>query len=482
MNNRILDLMNCREFYALKAYYDENTIFGALNLERKETRNSAFLSWFFNPMSNHGLGFEPIKLLLRLYFAKSQENSSTYMSLLPIIMSGNYSLEIVENICLEKSVGAVCHQASQDRFDIWTVLKLSYNADDDTREVIIPMVIENKVYSAEGENQTKKYSKAIAEYCNIEHGESKCYLVSILLAPDAIKPSSELFTPITHQDLLTYVIEPLMNNVADNCKSWINDYVRNLSITVNDNYSAYRILAVPKKERELVDRFYAIDGDLIDAIFTSQVEGGKIETILSEERKSQIDTLVCNENASLFDAIWAAEGEILKAVIYVKHLLGKPNGKADFEKCFKPSRINAKYKVTLNGSAVLQGRLSKSQAALAVFKAYMQVKPNATLAELQTAFPISLNDDLHRYYNSMFAVYDSSKVDEGGYMHVTRTEGKYSGNDALAAWDFYDKDAMMLNVEGKEVMCPKKWTQPDFEKLVECIEKMGIGIAVEEVL
>lgn len=485
MNSRILKLMNSREFYALKAFYNENTIFGALNLERKETRNSAFLGWFFNPMSNHGLGYEPIKLLLRLYFTKTDENSRDYMSLLPVVVSGNYSLSVVENISLEKCVGSVSHQSSKDRFDIWSVLKLSYKVDDDIREVIIPMVIENKVYSGEGENQTERYFNAICEYCRVEHSDSKCFPVNIMLAPVKMDSSCLSFTSLTYQDLLAYIIEPLMDNVADNCKSWVNDYVRNLSITVNDSYSAYRILAVSQKERELVESFYALDRDLVDAIFASQFESEKIGKVLSPEKLKQIDSLIVGENASLIDAIWEAEGEIFKAVVYVKHLLDKSTGKADFDSLFKPSRINAKYSVTLNGKVLpgMSGRLSKAKAAWAVFKAYLQKNPQITLADLRNTFTISLNADLHRYYNTIFMVKgEDTRMDEGGYMHLTRTEGKYKGQDALAEYDFYVKDDLLLEVEGKQVMCPKKWITADFGRLVNKIESLDKDIVVKEIL
>jgi hypothetical protein len=52
MINRILKLLNSREFNTLRNYYSEGTIFGPLNLERKETRHSSFFGWFFNPKTN----------------------------------------------------------------------------------------------------------------------------------------------------------------------------------------------------------------------------------------------------------------------------------------------------------------------------------------------------------------------------------------------------------------------------------------------
>ena len=70
MINRILKLLNSREFNTLRNYYSEGTIFGPLNLERKETRHSSFFGWFFNPKTNRALGTAPLEALLRLVATK----------------------------------------------------------------------------------------------------------------------------------------------------------------------------------------------------------------------------------------------------------------------------------------------------------------------------------------------------------------------------------------------------------------------------
>lgn len=70
MKNKILNLINSIEFQELNSYYNEKTIFGTLNVERNENRHSAFIAWWLNPKSEHGLGDAPLKLFLRLVATK----------------------------------------------------------------------------------------------------------------------------------------------------------------------------------------------------------------------------------------------------------------------------------------------------------------------------------------------------------------------------------------------------------------------------
>ena len=75
MKSKILNLINSIEFQELNSYYNEKTMFNALNVERKENRHSAFIAWWLNPKSEHGLGDVPLKLFLRLVAVKSQEEA-----------------------------------------------------------------------------------------------------------------------------------------------------------------------------------------------------------------------------------------------------------------------------------------------------------------------------------------------------------------------------------------------------------------------
>ena len=105
MENRILCLLNSKAFQELKSFYEETTIFNVIGAERSETRHSAFLSWLFSPDSSHGLGTEPLKLFLRLVATLKWGRQIFDGSLYTKVLAGNYELELLEPIELEKNVG-----------------------------------------------------------------------------------------------------------------------------------------------------------------------------------------------------------------------------------------------------------------------------------------------------------------------------------------------------------------------------------------
>ena len=113
MKNKILNLINSIEFQELNSYYNEKTIFGALNVERNENRHSAFIAWWLNPKSEHGLGDAPLKLFLRLVATKEWGESifkqNDKVDFYSRVLAGDYNITIREDFELEKSVGKLSY-------------------------------------------------------------------------------------------------------------------------------------------------------------------------------------------------------------------------------------------------------------------------------------------------------------------------------------------------------------------------------------
>lgn len=97
MKNKILNLINSIEFQELNSYYNEKTMFSALNVERNENRHSAFVAWWLNPKSEHGLGDAPLKLFLRL-MATKRWDANLRDDLYNRILAGNYNITLKEDI------------------------------------------------------------------------------------------------------------------------------------------------------------------------------------------------------------------------------------------------------------------------------------------------------------------------------------------------------------------------------------------------
>ena len=101
MNTEILKLINSPAFQELTSYYNEKTMFSTLHVERNENRHSAFLGWWLNPGSEHGLGDAPLKLFLRL-LATKKWGVHTFGEYYNDVLAGGYEVEVVEDLKFEK--------------------------------------------------------------------------------------------------------------------------------------------------------------------------------------------------------------------------------------------------------------------------------------------------------------------------------------------------------------------------------------------
>lgn len=492
MKNKILNLINSVEFQELNSYYNEKTIFGALNVERNENRHSAFVAWWLNPKSEHGLGDAPLKLFLRLVATKEWGEWIFKKDFYSRVLAGDYNITIREDFELEKSVGKLSSNNSKGRIDIWSALELTAE-DEDGKDssLVIGMVIENKIYSDGGKNQTLRYFDAVSSYRKELPSYRKEFPsemeysgMGILLTAAKQKPSCDQFINITYQELLTYVIEPLMSSVDTNSSQFVEAFVRNLgrpALTENNNH--YGVLAVSKKEKMLLERVVMNNRDIFESTFASLYSSSEVKKIIGEryEILTSTDNII---NDNILRMLWDANEILFKAVIY--HLYGDKHS-AKLDKLFKSSnRDNSKYVVSYNGTEIFPGkRLSKAMSACAIFKAYLMEYPATTLAELRNAFPCEkLNGYYYdRFYNDLFYESNPDNVDETGYEILTYTAGKYIGEETHARWDFYlDDERLLLPIENsqKNAMCVKMWRKGDFDKLVEFVEENYKFIVIEK--
>ena len=476
MKNRILKLVNSIEFQELNSYYNEKTLFSALNVERNENRHSAFIAWWLNPKSEHGLGDLPLKLFLRLVATKSLGESTFGIdgfdgAFYSRVLAGNYNIALLEDIEVEKNVGKICNNNSKDRIDIWTVLELSYEEDDDVIRRIIPVVIENKIYSGEGKKQTLRYFYAASTYSKTEG--VKQMPMCVLLTVGSKDPSCSQFSNITYQELLTYVIEPLVSSVAPDSVQFVESLIRNLGRPALTDDKYYGVLAVSRKEKSMLQKVVENNREIFDVAFASLYKAAEVKKIIGAG--SQMPNISEND-IHILRMLWDANEVVFKAVLY--HLYGEQH-KAKLDKLFKSTnRDTSKFKVSYNGSEIFPGkRLSKAMTACAIFKAYLLQYPATTLKQLQNAFPCKeLNDYYYdRYYNDLFYEYPTEVFDEGGYELLPYTGGKDNGVLARAIWDFYIKDDLLLPIENgnKKAMCVKMWRKGDFDKLIEFVRTKG---------
>lgn len=453
MRNRINQLLNSPEWNALRSYYAQSTLFNVLHIERKETIHSAFIAWLLNPLASHNLGTLPMEKLLCLYAAKAESGSVLANKLYNQLLTSAYQLKVVAGPVCEKTTGSLKNDSDKDRMDIWAELHFTF---DDQSEITVPLIIENKVYSVEGDNQTKRYANAMDE-----RGSS---FIGLFLTPLGEKAQEPRFQAISYQDLLDYVIQPMLSDLTGTAQMWVEEYIRTLSFTPCGNAA----LAVSAKETELAQKLYKLDKDLINAIFATQFTKEHAELIIKEENYDQaIGCCTEQEELDLLRDLWNNNEDILKAVIYAYY---RPDAKL-FYQLLKNAACNKGYTVFDAHDTVLYSGNCNTKIAKAILDAYLAAHPTATLEDLRRAFPVDINDTVARYYDHLF--YELPTVyNEGGDEILARNNNP----EAPAYWSFYTKKEQLLSVNNKQVMCPNNWNATSIANLIETAKKLNIKI------
>lgn len=461
INEQILGMYNDSTYQGLKAYYDKTTIFNVLGVERSETRHSAFLCWLLDANGSHGLGEEPMKKLLRLYATKMDVDDSFRI----MLMTGNYELELTD-IVTEKSTSD--EQGSKakkkDRMDIWATMTLKDSAGNDQS---LALVIENKIYSGEGAEQTKRYHQYVTNVC-----EENIRPIEIFLTPAGAKaPSCKEFVHISYQELLDSVILPLTHyDMSTEASQIISDYIRNLSkpSTATDGKS-YTILATSATEKKKLMEFY----ERYRLLFHYALVAGNWQKVQKDKTCKKL--IEETENQELLAELWHSNEDLFKVVLSVLKerqdlMMLSPN---IYENVFKETnRDTTKYNVVSNGKYV-GWHLNQAQTALHVFKAYLQNNPGTSLDDLRAAFPRELNN--YGYFQNLQYLFYPAAADNPAW-----DCGKLKGQ--FGHGDFYTKEKDLLMTADGKTMCVKWWKKTDgsFQQLIEHVKKKYPYIQIEE--
>ncbi len=136
IKEKIRDLLLSNDFKRLTYKKDEANIFKIINMADKEIVHSDMLAWLFNPYENHNLNDKVLKEILMQLSKKEAE----YISLLLLDYS---DLEVYREYTVDNG----------RRIDI--VMESKNNK--------VIFIIENKIWSGEGDNQLEDYKNYIDE-------------------------------------------------------------------------------------------------------------------------------------------------------------------------------------------------------------------------------------------------------------------------------------------------------------------------------
>lgn len=208
---KIRDLLLSNDFKRLTGKKEEVNIFKIINMVDKEAVHSDMLAWLFNPYENHNLNDKAVKgLLMQL-----SEKDAEYINLL---LQEYSDLEVYREYTTNNG----------RRIDILL----------ESRNNKVIFIIENKIWSGEGDNQLEDYKKFIDEKYNDYNR------IFLYLTPE--KERKEQYKGYTH---ITYnTIYKIINNL------------------LQDNQIKLEIRTVLKQYKEIIRRDIMgnVDKEMID--------------------------------------------------------------------------------------------------------------------------------------------------------------------------------------------------------------------------
>lgn len=273
IRNEIVKFNNDPTTQHLKRYYTEKTLPEILGVSRKETSHSKFLAWIFNPYESHGLQDFGVRRLLEIVITNrfwSTVNNQN-QNLFDNIITGNfevYKSRVHTEYAIKKPVGSI---------DLLIELELEISTEPNRFKTRI--VIENKVLSKEGPEQTNRYWSYF-NHLNDEYKNIFVYLtpISHLDLAELSEPecSNKNFIQINYQNLVDSLLEPALEQSIDSTtRVFIEQYIQTLSQptldAVNTQYEKGIIMAIGKNESALLKKFWDNNQNIILAALSSYI-------------------------------------------------------------------------------------------------------------------------------------------------------------------------------------------------------------------
>lgn len=247
----------------LKSRYGEKTYPEILGVSRRELSHSGFLAWVLDPTESHGIGDFGIRRLLEIVITSKLWNTdAAKQGLFDDLITGNFQVA-------SSSVRREVNIGKAGRVDVLIELTFAIG------QAIYPLriVIENKVLSTEGIDQTGRYFQ---HFEGLADGFTNLYVyltpLSSLDLEELSEPECENknFIQINYQELVDSLLEPAMEQTAHaETKLMIGQYIQSLSQPSMDelenDFERGLIMAIGSKERELLEKFWAGNQKIIQA-------------------------------------------------------------------------------------------------------------------------------------------------------------------------------------------------------------------------
>ena len=238
----------------LNKLYERKSFIDSLSVARREQSHSSFLANLLKEDSFHELGSLPLQLFLETVLRRAVMQNTRLLenprkevmfpSLKSAILSRSLSLSEIE---VNTEVSFHDKNDNSGRVDIMISCRTRPLPREDGKDVeFLNIIIENKIYSKEQDCQTDKYYKHFnaflknnasdkVDVSTRKAGPRALYNLYVYLTPAALAELDQLQQPqsackecvqICYQDLLDYVIEPLLDSskLSDLGRFYLEEY------------------------------------------------------------------------------------------------------------------------------------------------------------------------------------------------------------------------------------------------------------------
>lgn len=449
--NAIIQFNTDPEIIALREKYSDPSFFEVISKERSETTYSAFLKWVFQDCAIGKGTISPILQLLNILVKRDQEQKEGRVEkiddkLRNAILSGGVKIkttkvdtelsiaEYLERLDEEggnlqespkeengKSQNASQKDNRKKKLDIFIDCDVEINGSNYQR---LQIIIENKIDSREGENQTICYYESTKR-----QQEDNILQLYVYLSPlasnkltnlyqkkeeklttkkdsnEKLRCESKYFIHINYQDILDCIITPLLasNSISSRSRFFLEEFKNQL--TYPNLESGELSIAIGQENIEQFTSLYSSYQQLIinSAIAYSEKAFKWVNGFIQEDKGKGAKKFNIEETAC-FVTFWEQNSKLLLAIMNGINA----NERMKIEKLIKivSSRKKSTYKIYINGKTITKKTVTNAIAAKTIVQAWVDENTKngnvLSLDNLRKAFPRDKNPYYDKLHSQLF--------------------------------------------------------------------------------
>ncbi len=247
------------------------SIMEILGVNREENKHSDFLAWLFDSSKDHQLGALPADKLIKLLASITPDRDY----LLPFLINAN---EIIAS--KTKREVSLEHNGIRGRLDILIEMETKEMVSNDKKNIRV--VFENKVAASETENEGNGQTLLYHDYYTSGVGDDGTKTIYVYNRCDTNKePQCKAFICITYQDIVDFIIEPLLQlpHLNERTKFILEDYILALEKPAEIKKNPDKIImAMGNESKKLLKAFWENNIELIKAAASAVVDSSNSDS------------------------------------------------------------------------------------------------------------------------------------------------------------------------------------------------------------